>query len=346
MSTTIEPTRSTRVQADSRRFHTLTGVQVLGTGAYAPANTIRNEDLAKLGFDADWIVQRTGIHERRHALSDEVTSDLAFEAAVRCLESANVSIREIDLIVVGTVTPDRPMPSTACILQQKLGADAPAFDINAACSGFVYTLATGAQFVKTGHSRRVLVVGADLMSRIINPADKMTYPLFGDGAGAVLLGAGSKEQGFLSYMLGADGEGTGLLCVPAGGSEEPTTTAAIEANRQYMQMEGRSVFKWAIRTVGDAIRETLHHAGKSIHDVDALVLHQANIRIIDAVVADLGFDPTRAVVNVEQYGNTSAGSIPLALAEAHQQSRISRGDLVLMCGFGAGLTWGTALLRW
>ncbi|HRX78576.1 MAG: ketoacyl-ACP synthase III [Planctomycetaceae bacterium] len=346
MSTTIEPKRTTRVQTDSRRFHTLTGVQVLGTGAFAPLNVVRNEDLSELGFDPDWIIQRTGIHERRHALRDEVTSDLAFNAAILCLEAADVSVRDLDLILVGTVTPDRPMPSTACILQQKLGANAPAFDINAACSGFVYTLATGAQFVKTGHSKRVLVVGADVMSRIINPADKKTYPLFGDGAGAVLLGAGSDEQGFLSYMLGADGEGAGLLCVPAGGSEEPPTTTAIEAERQFMQMDGRAVFKWAIRTVSDAVRETLQHAGKSIKDVDSLILHQANIRIIDAVVDELGFDSRKVVINLEQYGNTSAGSIPLALAEADQQGRINRGDLVLMCGFGAGLTWGTALLRW
>lgn len=346
MSTTIEPKRSTRRQTSRSRFHSLTGVQVLGTGAFAPSNVVRNEDLAELGYDADWIVQRTGIQERRHALPDEVTSDLAFRAAVRCLEAAEVSIGDIDLIVVGTVTPDRPMPSTACILQQKLGSNAPAFDINAACSGFIYALATGSQFVKTGHSGRVLVVGADLMSRVVNPADKRTYPLFGDGAGAVLLGAGSGEQGLLSYMMGADGEGAELLCIPAGGTEEPASAAALAANRHFMHMDGRPVFKWAIRTVSDALRETLYHAGKSIQDVDALVLHQANIRIIDAVIDELGIDPAKAVVNVDQYGNTSAGSIPLALAEAHQQDRIHRGDLVLMCGFGAGLTWGTALLRW
>ena len=346
MATTIEPTRLNRSQIKRSRFHALTGVQVLGTGSFAPANVVRNEDLAELGFDADWIVQRTGIHERRHALPDEVTSDLAFNAAIQCLEEADVSIDDVDLIVVGTVTPDRPMPSTACILQQKLGSNAPAFDLNAACSGFIYALAAGSQFVKTGHSERVLVVGADLMSRIVNPADKRTYPLFGDGAGAVLLGPGSGEQGLLSYMMGADGDGAGLLCIPAGGTEEPSSAATIEASRQFIHMEGRPVFKWAIRTVSDALRETLHHAGKSIQDVDSLVLHQANIRIIDAVIDELGIHPDKAVVNVDQYGNTSAGSIPLALAEAHQQDRIHRGDLVLMCGFGAGLTWGTALLRW
>lgn len=346
MSTTIEPTRTIRRRTSRGRYHTLTGVQVLGTGAFAPENVVRNEDLSKLGFDADWIIQRTGIRARRHALSHEVTSDLALNAAIQCLDEADVSIGDVDLIVVGTVTPDRPMPSTACILQQKLGSNAPAFDMNSACSGFIYALATGAQFIKTGHSGRVLVVGADLMSRIMNPADKITYPLFGDGAGAVLLGAGSGDQGLLSYMIGADGDGAGLLCIPAGGTEEPPTAATIEANRHFMQMDGRSVFRWAVRTVSDALRETLHHAGKSVREVDLLVLHQANIRIIDAVIDELGIDPAKAVVNVDQYGNTSAGSIPLALAEAHQQDRIRRGDLVLMSGFGAGLTWGTALLRW
>jgi len=238
------------------------------------------------------------------------------------------------------------MPSTACILQQKLGATAPAVDLNAACSGFVYAMAMGAQFIKTGHSRRVLVVGADLMSRIVDPADKKTYPLFGDGAGAVLLGAGDDDQGLLSYMMGADGEGADLLCVRAGGTEEPPSTAAIEANRHFLHMDGRPVFKWAVRTVSEILRDTLEHAGKTTDDVSTLVLHQANVRIIDAVVEDLGIDPAKVVVNVDQYGNTSAASIPLALAEVHAHGHIHRGDLVLMCGFGAGLTWGTALIRW
>ena len=319
---------------------------MLGTGAFAPRNVVRNEDLTGLGFDPDWIVQRTGIYERRHASSYEVTSDLALRAATQCLEEADVTPRDIDLIVFGTVTPDRLMPSTGCILQQKLGCTAPAFDMNAACSGFIYALVIGAQFVGTGHSKRVLVVGADVMSRVVNPADRMTYPLFGDGAGAVLLGPGSGDQGMLSYMIGAEGEGAGLLCIPAGGAEEPPSVAAIDASRQFMQMDGRAVFKWAVRTVSEELRRTLHHAGKSVEDVAALVLHQANVRIIDAVVDELGIDPSKVSVNVDQYGNTSAGSIPLALAEARQQDRIHRGDLVLMCGFGAGLTWGTALFRW
>lgn len=318
----------------------------MGIGSYAPANVVRNEDLAAHGYDADWIVQRTGINERRHAPPEEVTSDLALHAARECLQQSNTDIGDVDLIVVGTCTPDRPMPSTACILQQKLGSSAPAVDVNAACSGFVYALATGAQFVKTGHSRRVLVIGADLMSRIVDPADKKTYPLFGDGAGAVLLGAGSDDQGLLSYMMGADGEGADLLCIRAGGTEELPSNTAIKANRHFIEMDGRPVFKWAVRTVSEILRETLEYAGKTTDDINTLVLHQANVRIIDAVIEDLGIDPAKAVVNVDQYGNTSAASIPLALADAHAQGHVNRGDLVLMCGFGAGLTWGTALVRW
>lgn len=346
MSTTIEPTGAFPSKRAKPRFHTLTGVQILGLGAYAPANIVRNEDLEAHGYDADWILQRTGICERRHAPAEEVTSDLAHHAARQCLQQAETDIDDVDLILVGTCTPDRPMPSTACILQQKLGATAPAMDLNAACSGFVYALATGAQFIKSGHSRRVLVIGADLMSRIVNPADKKTYPLFGDGAGAVLLGAGGDDQGLLSYMLGADGSGAELLCIRAGGTEEPMSTAAIEANRQFIYMDGKPVFKWAVRAVSEILRETLEHAGQTTDDLNALVLHQANVRIIDAVVSDLGIDPAKVVVNVNRFGNTSAGSIPLALADADAQGRIHRGDLVLMCGFGAGLTWGAALVRW
>jgi 3-oxoacyl-[acyl-carrier-protein] synthase-3 len=318
----------------------------LGTGAFAPAEVVRNEDLAALGYDADWIVQRTGIHERRRAPADQATSDIALEASLDCLQNADVAPSQLDLIIVGTCTPDRPMPSTACILQQKLACSAPALDVNAACSGFVYALATGAQFIATGHSQRVLVVGADLMTRIVSPADRMTFPLFGDGAGAVLLGTGNEDQGLVSYTLGADGEGAELLCVPAGGTEEPLSKATIAANRQFIRMEGRTVFKWAVRTVSDSLRAALEHAERSVDEVDAVVLHQANIRIINAVAAELGIARSRIIANVDRYGNTSAGSIPLALAEANAEGRLHRGDLVLVCGFGAGLTWGTALLRW
>ncbi len=212
---------------------TLMGVQILGTGAYVPERVVRNEDLTQLGCDANWIIQRTGIRQRRRAADDEATSDMAYAAAVRCLDDAGVGRRDVDLILVATMTPDMATPSVACTVQRRLQLVAPAMDINAACSGFVYALVTGMQFVKTGCSRRVLVVGSDVMSRIVNPADKKTYPLFGDGAGAVLLGAGQGSQGLLSYSLGSEGDLGELLSIPGGGSREPLTPEGLRQGRQY-----------------------------------------------------------------------------------------------------------------
>ncbi len=327
-------------------LRSLTGLQILATGSYAPEEIVRNEDLAELGYDADWILQRTGILQRRRAASGEATSDLVIEAARRCLDVADTRPDELDLILVATMTPDMPTPSTGCIVQEKLGANCPAMDLNAACAGFVYALITGAQFVGNGHWQRVLVAGADLMSGSVDPNDKRTFPLFGDGAGAVLLGPGSKRQGLLAYTLGADGSGGNLLCTPAGGSREPLTADALAAGRQYLHMEGRPVFKWAVRLVEDSIMDVLHHVRISPNEIDLVVLHQANIRIIEAAVNDLGIDSEKILVNLDRYGNTSAGSIPLALDEAVQAGRVRRGDHVLVCGFGAGLAWGTALLKW
>ena len=328
------------------RLHTLMGVQIMGIGAYAPEDIVRNEDLAELGYDADWILQRTGIKSRRRASADQATSDLAVEAARRCLTTSGVSADEVDLVIVATMTPDMPAPATACLVQAKLGITAPAFDLSAACSGFVYALSTAMQFVKAGTAKRALVIGADLMSRIVDPSDTKTFPLFGDGAGAVLLGPGNKDQGLVSYNLGADGSGGDLLCVPAGGTREAMTPDALDRGHQFLQMEGRAVFKWAVRLVSDSIVDVLQDAAVAPAEVDLVILHQANIRIIDSAVRDLGFDREKIVVNLDRYGNTSAGSIPLALDEAYQQGRIQRGDHILMCGFGAGLTWGTALVRW
>lgn len=324
----------------------LTGVQALGTGSYVPESVLRNEDLEKIGFDADWIVQRTGIRERRRANDSEATSDLAYQAAMRCLDAAGVSPEQVDLILVGTMTPDTPCPSTACQLQSRLGSIAPAVDLNAACSGFMYAMIIGSQFVATGGSQYCLVVGADTMSRVIRPDDEKTYPLFGDGAGAVLLGPGSGEQGLLAYVLGADGDGGGLLCVPGGGSRAPLTPESIAKGDHCLHMDGRSVFKWAVRLVSDSIGRVFEHAGLSADDVDHFLFHQANARIIDAAVEDLGIDPKRVVTNLDRFGNTSAASIPLVLDEAHRAGRIERGDKLLLCGFGAGLTWGTAILKW
>jgi len=346
MATIFSQPKSETADKAHIRKGVLTGIQVLGVGSYTPDEVVRNEDLIELGYDPDWIVQRTGILERRRAAAGMATSDMAFEAAARCLEDADVDPSEVDLIVVATTTPDTLMPSTACLVQGRLGCPAGAMDINAACTGFMYAMITAAQFVKTGSSRRALVIGADLMSRFLNPEDRGTFPLFGDAAGAVLLGAGESDQGLLSFTLGSDGDGADLLSVPGCGSREPASKSVIAAKRQFMQMEGRAVFKWAVRTISDTIIDVVSAADLTPSDIDLLVLHQANVRIIDAAVDCLNIDREKVVVNLDRYGNTSAGSIPLALDEARCEGRIEHGDNILLCGFGAGLTWGSAVLKW
>ncbi|MHB8863897.1 MAG: beta-ketoacyl-ACP synthase III [Pirellulaceae bacterium] len=325
---------------------TLTGVQILGTGAYLPEAIVRNEDLSQLGCDPAWIVQRSGIRERRRAAPHEATSDLAYESAVRCLLKAGVVARDVDLILVATMTPDMLTPSVASMVQRRLGTTAPAMDINAACSGFMYALATGMQFIKTGCSRRVLVVGSDVMSRIINPADKKTFPLFGDGAGAVLLGEGREDRGLLAFTLGSEGDEGELLSVPGGGSREPLTAERLERGRQYLRMDGRAVFKWAVRMVNEIAADVVRHAELNMDDIDLVVMHQANLRILDAAADGLGVDRDKVFVNLDRYGNTTAASIPIVLDEAVAAGRLERGDHVLLMGFGAGLTWGAGVLRY
>ena len=334
------------VTAPGRGAARLTGVQIVACGAYAPPQVVTNADLAVHGYDADWIVQRTGIRERRRAESCVAASDLAYEASIRCLQSAGITASEIDLIVLATMTPDSPIPSTACQLQRRLGCRAAAMDVGAACAGFMYALVTGMQFVKTGCARRVLVVGSDVMTRTINPADKKTFPLFGDGAGAVLLGAGGDEQGLLAYQLGADGSGADLLSIPGGGSREPLTPELLAAGRQFIQMDGRAVFKWAVKLLVDSIRGTVASAGLRMDDLSLVILHQANRRILDAAAESLGIASEKLIINLDRYGNTSAGSIPLAIDEVLAAGRLQRGDHVLLSGFGAGLSWGTGVLRW
>jgi 3-oxoacyl-[acyl-carrier-protein] synthase-3 len=329
-----------------RRLPRLTGVQILASGSYLPPQVVTNADLAHLGYDADWIVQRTGIRQRRKAAESFASSDLAYEAAVRCLAAAQTTIDEVDLIVLATMTPDTPIPSTACQVQRRLGGRLAAFDVGAACAGFLYALVTGMQFVKTGSARRVLVIGSEVMTRAVNPADVKTYPLFGDGAGALLLGAGSDEQGFVSYTLGADGSGADMLCIHGGGSREPLSPEALAAGRQYMHMEGRAVFKWAVNVVADSVRESLAAADLTARDLDWVVLHQANRRILDAAAEALGIPAEKVIVNLDRYGNTSAASIPLVLDEMAQAGQLRRGQRVLLCGFGAGLTWGTGIFQW
>jgi len=324
----------------------LMGVQILATGSYVPDRVVDNEDLATLGFDADWILQRTGIRERRILPPELATSDMALAAAQRCLARAEVAAADVDLLIVATFTPDVPVPSVACLVQHQLGISAPAMDLQAGCAGFVYALGTAAQFIAAGTSRRALVIGADCNSRILNRQDMKIFPLFGDGAGAVLVGPGTSEQGLESYTLGADGSGAELLIRPMGGTRLALTAEGLAANLQFLRMDGRAVFKWAIRILDETIRAVIDSAGLSIDDLDLIVLHQANIRILDAAAEQLGMDRAKMFVNLDRYGNTSAGSIPLALDEAFAAGRIHPGDRVLVSGFGAGLTWGTAILRW
>lgn len=346
MIETDKPERDTLAPVSQSRLGKLMGVRIVGVGGYVPERTVKNEDLAAMGYDADWIVQRTGIHARRHVPEGISTSDLAAEAARRCIESAGIDPGDIDLILLGTFTADMPLPSAACLVQEKLGLKAPALDISAACASFVFALWTGMQFVASGCNRMVLVIGADCNSRILNPEDKKTYPLFGDGAGAVLLAPGSNEQGLLSYAVGSDGSGADLLCRRMGGSQTPFTQEAADAGLHFMQMEGRPIFKWAVRIVAETTAEVLDHAGKTLDDVDLFVFHQANMRIISSTVKSMGIDEKKVSNNLDKYGNTSAGSIPLVLDEVYRQGRIKPGDLVLMSGFGAGLAWATVLLRW
>jgi 3-oxoacyl-[acyl-carrier-protein] synthase-3 len=334
------------VTSDRSPLRRLTGVRVVGTGSYLPETVVRNEDLAKLGYDADWILQRTGIRERRHATPGIATSDLAIAAARRCIESAAVDPDQIDLVLVGTLSPDYLMPSVACQLQDRLGLRCAAADIGAACAGFLYTMVTGMQYVATGCSRLALVVGADCNSRVMNPEDRKTYPLFGDGAGAVLLAPGSSTEGLVAYTLGADGSGLELLYRPMGGSRRPFDRGCANGAPWYVHMDGRPVFRWAVRLLEDTIGAVLRDAQLSIGDIDLWVLHQANVRIIDAAAESIGIDRRKVVVHLDRYGNTSAASVPIALDEAVRAGRIERGTRVVMSGFGAGLSWGTAVFRW
>jgi 3-oxoacyl-[acyl-carrier-protein] synthase-3 len=324
----------------------LTGVQIIGTGSFVPEQVVTNEALASLGCDADWIIQRTGIRERRHAPPEISTSDMAVAAAERCIKSAGVDRSQIDLVVLATLSPDYLLPATATAVQDRLGLNCAAMDLSAACAGFMYALVTGMQFVATGSSNMALVIGADTNSRVMNPDDKKTYPLFGDGAGAVLVTKGSSEQGLVSYTLGADGSGTGLLIRPAGGSRVPLNGSGATGPDWFVKMDGRPVFKWAVRLLEDSTRQVLDAAGCTTDHVKLWLLHQANIRILDAAADALAIDCSKMETHIDRYGNTSAGSVPIALDEALAARRFGRGDLLLMCGFGGGLSWGTALLRW
>ncbi len=325
----------------------ITGVRIVSTGTYLPDEIVTNADLqVRHGFDPDWIVQRTGIHARRHLPLDLTTSDMAVRAGRQAIERAGIDPAEIDLVIVGTFTADMTTPSTACLVQHQLGLQAGAFDLSAACAGFVYALSTAMQFVATGNSKKALVIGADCNSRVVNPKDQKIYPLFGDGAGAVILAPGDSDQGLISYTLGSDGGGGPILCRRLGGTKLPFEQTYVDDGWQFLYMDGRTVFKWAVRLVEDSVTDVLKHAGMTADDLDLIVLHQANRRIIDAAAETLELNPDKVLINLDRYGNTSAASIPIALDEALSQGRIHRGSQILISGFGAGLAWGTGILRW
>ncbi|MGQ3481972.1 beta-ketoacyl-ACP synthase III [Paenibacillus sp. TY11] len=323
-------------------------VGVIGTGKYVPEKILTNKDLEAIVETSDeWIVSRTGIQERHIAAPEQATSDLAYEAAIKALESAGMTAQDLDLIIVATVTPDMAFPSTACILQDKLGAKgAAAFDLSAACSGFVYGLATATSFIKTGIYNNALIIGADCLSRITDYTDRNTCVLFGDGAGAVVIGEVPEGRGFQSFDLGAEGAGGSLLKLEAGGSRLPASADTLENKQHYIYMNGREVFKFAVRVMGTATVDVLEKAGLSKDDIDLFVPHQANVRIIQSAMQRLDLPEEKVVVNVHKYANTSAASIPLALVEAAEEGRMKEGDRILMVGFGGGLTWGASVLVW
>jgi 3-oxoacyl-[acyl-carrier-protein] synthase-3 len=322
-------------------------VSITGLGCHVPERVVTNEELAQLVDTSDeWITTRTGIKERRFAADHEALSDICIPAIERALAAGGVSASEIDLLIVATVTPDMVFPSTAALLADRFGmVDAAAYDLSAGCTGFMYGLVQAYGLVSSGLSKRALVVGADVLSKLMNFADRSTCVLFGDGAGAAVLER-VEHGGFLAFELGADGAGGVDLHLPAGGSRIPTTAESVARGDHYVHMNGRQVFKFATRVLVSSAEHVLEQSGLSIEDIDVYVPHQANTRIIDHAVAKLGIPEDRVVVNVDRYGNTSSASIPMALADALAEDRVHKGDTVLMTGMGAGLTWGSAVMNW
>jgi 3-oxoacyl-[acyl-carrier-protein] synthase III len=322
-------------------------VGITGVGAYAPDKVLTNADLERMVATDDlWIVTRTGIKERRIAADDQAASDLALPAARRALEEAGATADELDLIVVATATPDMLFPATAAIVADELGApNAAAYDLLAGCSGFIYALSQAYGALAAGLSKKALVVGTETLSRITNWRDRSTCILFGDGAGAVVLEP-VEDGGVLGFELGADGSGGSDLYVPAGGSRMPITVDALEQDLQFIQMRGQEIFRFATRVMVSSAEELLAACGVGVEDVDLYVPHQANKRIIDHAVKNLGLDPEKVVMNIDRYGNTSSASIPLCLVDAQEQGLLRPGTRVLMSAVGAGLTWGSAYMTW
>ena len=323
--------------------------EIKSLATYVPPRVLTNADLEKLVETSDeWILQRTGIKERHVVDPGVATSDLAKEASVEAIRRAGLTPDDIDLIIVGTVTPDTLFPSTACLLQHKIGAShAWGFDVSAACSAFAYSLTVGSQLIAARSVRYALIVGADVMSSIIDYTDRTTCVLFGDGAGAVVLGPSeNNEFGVLDFAHEIDGSGGSALCMPAGGSLRPATHDTVDQRMHFVKQDGPSVFKFAVRRTGDLCDRLLKRNNVTADDIDLFVSHQANRRIIEAVAGRVGIDPSKVIINIERFGNTTAGTIPLALNDAVESGRLKKGDLVLLASVGAGFTVGGVLLRW
>lgn len=320
---------------------------IVGVGSYVPKNIISNFDLEKIMDTSDeWIKTRTGIRERRIVDENEATSDLATKAALNAIKDANLTPEEIDLIIVATITPDMIFPSTACLVQANIKATkAACFDLEAACSGFIYGITVAKQFIESDTYKHVLVIGAEALSRILDYEDRSTAILFGDGAGAVVMGTVS-EGGVLSTSLGSDGNGKDYLNIPAGGSKTPASEDSIKNRLHFIKMAGNDVFKFAVRIMQDASVECIESANLEIQDIDYLIPHQANIRIIEASAKRLKLSMDKVYVNLDKYGNMSAASIPVALDEAYREGKIKKGDNIVLVGFGGGLTWGASVVRW
>ncbi len=323
--------------------------RILGTGGYAPEKVLNNHDLEKLVATSDsWITERTGIRERRIAAPGELTSDMAVKACVRALEMAHTRAEEVEMIVVGTISPDMPMPSCASFLQHKLGAkNAFAFDVSAACAGSLYALSIADQYVQTGKVKRALVVGVELLSRLIDWTDRNTCVLFGDAAGAMVVGPSDDEnRGVLSIHQHTDGSVAETLCIPGGGSKYPQSEEVLEKKLNKVAMQGREVYRYAVRALPEAVLEALAANGMSTDSVDHIIAHQANLRIIESVMERLGIPIEKCWLNIARYGNTSSASLPITLDEANRAGRLQPGDIIVMMAIGAGMAWGSAVVRW
>jgi len=321
---------------------------ILGTGSYVPERILGNQELEKMVETSDeWIRTRCGISERRIARADEYTSDMAAEASRRALASAGVKAEELDAIVMATITPDVPWPATAVYVQQKIGApQAFAYDVSAACSGLIYAMATATGLISAGLARRVLIIGAEKLSAITDWTDRNTCVLFGDGAGAMVLGLPGEGHEILSLHLGADGSAASLLYMPAGGTVKPASHETIDQHLHFLKMEGNAVFKFAVRVMEEASEAAIQKAGLTHADVSLFVPHQANIRIIEAAARRIEVPMERVMVNLDRYGNTSAATIGIALDEAQKEGRLKKGDHAVLVAFGGGLTWASAAVRW